>query len=30
MLDKKILKKLIEQAEINCSGENIEYTINNV
>ena len=30
MLDKKILKELIEQAEINCSGENIEYTINEV
>ena len=27
MLDKKILKNLIEQAVFNCSGEKIEYTI---
>lgn len=30
MLDVKILKNLIEQAEFNYSGEKIEYTINDV
>lgn len=30
MFDKEILKNLIEQAEFNCSGEKIEYTINDV
>ena len=30
MIKKDILKKLIEQAETNCSGEKIEYTINDI
>lgn len=30
MLDKKILKELIQQAELNCSGKKIEYTINGI
>lgn len=30
MIKKDILKKLIEQAEVNCSGEKIEYTINDI
>ena len=30
MIKKEILKKLIEQAEVNCSGEKIEYTINDI
>ena len=30
MLDVKILKNLIEQAEINCSGEKVDYKINEV
>lgn len=30
MIKKDILKKLIEQAEVNCSGEKIEYKINDI
>lgn len=30
MIKKEILKKLIEQAEVNCSGEKIEYTIDDI
>lgn len=30
MVDKEILKNIIEQAEFNCSGEKIEYTINGI
>ena len=30
MFDVKILKNLIEQAEINCSGEKVDYKINEV
>lgn len=30
MIKKEILKKLIEQAEVNCSGEKIEYTIDGI
>lgn len=30
MITKELAKQLIEQAEYNCSGEHVEYTINDI